>query len=131
VGQYRDRRIHQVDPDTGAILRTIESNRFVTGVTWVDGALWHGACEGEESDLICSSAAADGAGRSGRSADPGLARVRQSAHPTRHPAGQDAAPTHRRNSVVWIHMAKRPDTRERRIRETVALLAAGKKLGLK
>ena len=51
VGQYRDRRIHQVDPETGAILRTIESNRFVTGVTWVDGELWHGTWEGEESEL--------------------------------------------------------------------------------
>ena len=51
VGQYRDRKIHQVDPDTGAILRTIESNRFVTGVTWVDGELWHGTWEGDESDL--------------------------------------------------------------------------------
>src|SRR5262245_29318781 len=51
VGQYRDRKIHQVDPQTGAILRTIESNRFVTGVTWVDGELWHGTWEGDESDL--------------------------------------------------------------------------------
>jgi glutamine cyclotransferase len=51
VGQYRDRRIHQIDPDTGEILRTIQSNRFVTGVTWVDGELWHGTWEGDESDL--------------------------------------------------------------------------------
>jgi glutamine cyclotransferase len=51
VGQYRDRKIHQVDPDSGAVLRTIESNRFVTGVTWVDGELWHGTWEGDESDL--------------------------------------------------------------------------------
>jgi glutamine cyclotransferase len=51
VGQHRNRRIHQVDPQTGAILRTIESNRFVTGVTWVDGELWHGTWEGEESDV--------------------------------------------------------------------------------
>ncbi len=51
VGQYRDRKIHQVDPDTGTILRTIESNRFVTGVTWTDGELWHGIWEGDESDL--------------------------------------------------------------------------------
>jgi glutamine cyclotransferase len=51
VGQYRDRKIHQIDPQTGAILRTIESNRFVTGVTWVDGDLWHGTWEGDESDL--------------------------------------------------------------------------------
>ena len=51
VGQYRERKIHQIDPDTGKILRTIESNRFVTGVTWVDGELWHGSWEGDESDL--------------------------------------------------------------------------------
>ena len=51
VGQYRERKIHQIDPDTGNILRTIESNRFVTGVTWVDGDLWHGTWEGDESDL--------------------------------------------------------------------------------
>jgi glutamine cyclotransferase len=51
VGQYRDRKIHQVDPETGAILRTIESNRFVTGVTWVDGELWHGTWEGDESEV--------------------------------------------------------------------------------
>lgn len=51
VGQYRDRRIHQIDPETGAILRTIESNRFVTGVTWVDGELWHGTWENDESEL--------------------------------------------------------------------------------
>jgi glutamine cyclotransferase len=51
VGQYRDRKIHQIDPETGAILRTIESNRFVTGVTWVDGELWHGTSESGESNL--------------------------------------------------------------------------------
>jgi glutamine cyclotransferase len=51
VGQYRDKKIHQIDPDTGAILRTIQSSRFVTGVTWADGDLWHGTWEGDESDL--------------------------------------------------------------------------------
>jgi glutamine cyclotransferase len=51
VGQYRERKIHEIDPDTGTILRTIESKRFVTGVTWVDGELWHGTWEGDESDL--------------------------------------------------------------------------------
>jgi outer membrane protein assembly factor BamB len=51
VGHYRDRKIYQIDPETGAILRTIESNRFVTGVTWVDGELWHGTWEGDESDV--------------------------------------------------------------------------------
>jgi len=51
VGQYRNRKIHQIDPSTGAVLRTVESNRFVTGVTWVDGELWHATWEGDESDL--------------------------------------------------------------------------------
>ena len=51
VGQYKSRKIHQVDPQTGAILRAIESNRFVTGVTWVDGELWHGTWEDEASEL--------------------------------------------------------------------------------
>lgn len=51
VGHYRDRKIHQIDPATGAILRTIESNRFVTGVTWLDGELWHATWEGDESEL--------------------------------------------------------------------------------
>ncbi|HEU6451229.1 MAG TPA: hypothetical protein VFT57_07395 [Gemmatimonadaceae bacterium] len=51
VGQYRERKIHQIDPQTGEILHTLESNRFVTGVTWVAGELWHGTWEGEESEL--------------------------------------------------------------------------------
>jgi uncharacterized protein YdeI (YjbR/CyaY-like superfamily) len=44
---------------------------------------------------------------------------------------QQLARTYRRHFVVWIHIAKRPETREKRIRESIALLAAGKKLGLK
>ena len=51
VGEYRDRKIHQIDAETGEILRTIESNRFVTGVTWVDGELWHGTWEGDQSEI--------------------------------------------------------------------------------
>lgn len=51
VGNYRGRSIRQIDPATGAIRRTIESNRFVTGVTWVDGDLWHATWEADESEL--------------------------------------------------------------------------------
>ena len=51
VGQPRGRKIHQVDPQTGKILRTIESKRVVTGVTWIDGELWHGTWEGDDSDV--------------------------------------------------------------------------------
>jgi hypothetical protein len=47
----RVRKIHQVDLQTGNVLRTIDSNRFVTGVTWVDGELWHATWEEEESEL--------------------------------------------------------------------------------
>jgi uncharacterized protein YdeI (YjbR/CyaY-like superfamily) len=41
------------------------------------------------------------------------------------------APGYRRHFVVWIHTAKRPETRDKRLRESIALLAAGRKLGLK
>ncbi|HJY75355.1 MAG TPA: DUF5074 domain-containing protein [Burkholderiales bacterium] len=51
VGHYRERKIYQVDPETGKVLRTIQSNRFVTGVTWLDGELWHATWEGDESEL--------------------------------------------------------------------------------
>jgi uncharacterized protein YdeI (YjbR/CyaY-like superfamily) len=44
---------------------------------------------------------------------------------------QSLAPTDRRRFVVWIHTAKRPDTRETRIRESIRLLASGRKLGLR
>lgn len=51
VGQHHDRKIHQIDPETGAILRTIESDRFVTGVTWSNGELWHATQEDGVSEL--------------------------------------------------------------------------------
>lgn len=41
------------------------------------------------------------------------------------------APTYRRHFVGWIHTAKKLETREKRIREAIALLASGKKLGLR
>jgi uncharacterized protein YdeI (YjbR/CyaY-like superfamily) len=44
---------------------------------------------------------------------------------------QALAPTYRRHFVVWIHSAKRTSTREKRLRESITLLAAGTKLGLK
>ena len=44
---------------------------------------------------------------------------------------QGLAPSYRRAYIGWIGSAKRQDTRERRIREALRLLAAGKKLGLK
>lgn len=64
AGQYRNRKIHRIDPQTGKILHTLSSNRFVTGVTWVDGELWHGTWEEDQSDL--------------RNIDPRTGEVRQS-----------------------------------------------------
>jgi hypothetical protein len=51
VGEYRARKIHQIDAETGAILRTLESHRFVTGVSWVEGELWHATLEAEQSEI--------------------------------------------------------------------------------
>ena len=39
--------------------------------------------------------------------------------------------TQQRYFVAWVHLAKRPATREKRLRESIKLLTAGKKLGLK
>jgi uncharacterized protein YdeI (YjbR/CyaY-like superfamily) len=44
---------------------------------------------------------------------------------------QTLAPSHRRQYVAWIHTARLPATRDRRIKETIRLLSAGRKLGLK
>ncbi len=41
VGQHDEREIIRIDPETGAILSTVSSNRFVTGVSFCDGELWH------------------------------------------------------------------------------------------
>lgn len=51
VGQYLDRKIHCIDPKDGRILKTLESDRFVTGVTWSNGELWHATWENDESDI--------------------------------------------------------------------------------
>lgn len=51
VGRYLERTIYQIDPGTGAVVRTLESNRFVTGVTWTEGELWHGTSEEDRSDV--------------------------------------------------------------------------------
>ena len=44
---------------------------------------------------------------------------------------ESLAPSCRRMYIAWIDSAKQPETKARRLREAVDLLAAGKKLGLK
>jgi len=51
VGQYHDRVIHEIDPDTGAVRRSLRSDRYVTGISWLNGDLWHGTWENDESEL--------------------------------------------------------------------------------
>jgi len=44
---------------------------------------------------------------------------------------QQLAPSYRRAYIGWIESAKREETKARRIREAVRLLASERKLGLK
>ena len=41
------------------------------------------------------------------------------------------APSYRKHYIGWIQAAKRDETKEKRIRESIFLLAKGKRLGLK
>jgi uncharacterized protein YdeI (YjbR/CyaY-like superfamily) len=41
------------------------------------------------------------------------------------------APSYQKQFIAWIAVAKRPKTRERRINESIQLLARGEKLGMK
>ena len=91
VGQHRGRKIHQIDPETGAVLRTIESDRVVTGVTWIDGELWHGTWEGNESDVRRVDP------RTGQTADFGLAKAIALA------AGQEAEFDPANTPTITVH----------------------------
>jgi uncharacterized protein YdeI (YjbR/CyaY-like superfamily) len=62
---------------------------------------------------------------------PAYIAIALKANPQAWKSFRELAPSHRRNYVVWIHTAKLPETRARRIQESIRLLAAGKKLGLK
>ncbi len=44
---------------------------------------------------------------------------------------EQLAPTYQKHFIGWITVAKRPETKEKRIAESIALLKQGKKLGLK
>ena len=62
VAHYRERKIHKIDPATGKILRTIASDRYVTGVTWTNGGLWHGTWENDEANCAASRRRPESAG---------------------------------------------------------------------
>lgn len=76
-------------------------------------------------------------GRSGDAPRPSLSRLpsyieRQlKVRPRVWERFQKLAPSHRRAYIGWIDSAKKDETKQRRLRETIRLLAKGKRLGLK
>jgi uncharacterized protein YdeI (YjbR/CyaY-like superfamily) len=62
-------------------------------------------------------------------ADQALSAIKRDAGAWR--AFETLAPSHRQQYILWIAMAKKPETRTKRAAEAIALLRAGKKLGLK
>ena len=62
---------------------------------------------------------------------PAYIGERLDANPRARKHFDELAPSYRRAYVGWIDSAKRAETKERRLREAIRLLAAGKKLGMK
>jgi uncharacterized protein YdeI (YjbR/CyaY-like superfamily) len=75
--------------------------------------------------------------RSGDAPRPSVARLPEYIQQAlkRHPAASNyfksLAPSYRRLYIAWIDSARREETKLRRLKEAIGLLAAGKKLGLK
>jgi uncharacterized protein YdeI (YjbR/CyaY-like superfamily) len=69
--------------------------------------------------------------RPSASATPFYIEERLKTHPRAWQFFEQLAPSYRRAYIGWIESAKKDETKERRLREALSLLAAGKKLGLK
>ena len=75
--------------------------------------------------------------RSGDAPRPSLSKLPRyirkalESHPAAWNYFESLAPSYRRMYIAWIDSAKQGETKTRRLREAVDLLAAGKKLGLK
>jgi uncharacterized protein YdeI (YjbR/CyaY-like superfamily) len=52
-------------------------------------------------------------------------------HPEALKYYESLAPSHRKQYYGWIHSAKRPETRQKRMAEAIATLEKGQKLGMK
>jgi streptogramin lyase len=51
VGEYRGKKIHKLSARTGEVQKTLESDQFVTGVTFADGELWHATIGDHPSEI--------------------------------------------------------------------------------
>ncbi len=51
VGLFSDRKILELDPQTGKVLSEVVSDRFVTGVSFCDGELWHATQDDNRSEI--------------------------------------------------------------------------------
>lgn len=51
VGQFAERKILELDPETGKVRSEVVSDRFVTGVSFSEGELWHATQENERSEI--------------------------------------------------------------------------------
>jgi len=75
--------------------------------------------------------------RSGDAPRPSLSKIPRyieqalNSRPAARVYFESLAPSYRRMYIAWIDSAKQRETRNRRLREAVGLLAAGRKLGLK
>jgi uncharacterized protein YdeI (YjbR/CyaY-like superfamily) len=65
------------------------------------------------------------------SALPSYIEMELQANPRAQRFFEQLAPSYRRNYVGWVDSAKREETKQKRLREMIDLLTAGKKLGLK
>ncbi len=94
VGQYKGRAIHQIDATTGKLLKTLRSDRFVTGVSFADGDLWHGTWEDEKAEL--------------RRVDPATGRVLETLE---MPDGEGVSGLEAKGDLLFCGGIKRPIVR--------------------
>ncbi len=127
-----------------SILKRLDDERYVRKFTpRKAGSRWSTANRRRHADLeVRGRLAAPGrerapterSGDSPRRAGPGLPAYLEralKANPRAWAHFRQLAPSRQRNYVGWIDSAKREETRERRLREALEVLAAGGKLGMK
>jgi uncharacterized protein YdeI (YjbR/CyaY-like superfamily) len=132
-----------------SIIKKIDDTRFVRRFTpRKANSVWSESNKKRIARMIkagrmaeCGLAKVDAAKRSGR-----WSAAKRPVIPTRMPEAfaralernkkarsffQSLAPTYQRHYIAWISFAKREETRKKRIRESISLLAQGEKLGLR